>query len=134
MTPSQLNRRLRVMLEGEKPHTISIQRFIKRAGKHRWQAIEDVTALLSGEKDSVFVDGDPPAWVSLATSKKPTKRERQYKHIVASEVAAGKSKHVAERIGAATVNKLRAKRAANGEGPALVGQGGSRRQWWPGKR
>lgn len=124
-------------------------------------------------------------------TKKPTTRERQFKHVLASERAAGKSKEVATRIAAATVNKRRAALASGllevtpeGEAPfqtsvvefcadnaededacarvrrlrvgatavlgggaapvfevtkvrargtKLVGQGGSRRQWYPGK-
>lgn len=72
-------------------------------------------------------------------------RQRQFRHIVASLLARGRSRRQAEAIAAATVNKYRA-RLARGylrcrkrrcswrKGPRLVAQGGSRNQWWPGKK
>src|SRR3990167_8258102 len=66
-------------------------------------------------------------------SRRPSKRERQYKHVLASERAAGRSESTATRIAAATVNKTRRRLARKGRGPQLVTEGGSRRQWYPGK-
>lgn len=65
--------------------------------------------------------------------KRPSKRERQFKHILASELAAGESESTAVAIAAATVNKTRAKLARSGKGPKLIKDGGSRRQFYPGK-
>ena len=78
-----------------------------------------------------------------------SKRERQYEHVLASYLKRGYSKKVARSRAAATVNKYRA-RLARGyrackrrrgrswcttkRGPQLVTRGGSRRQWYPGKR
>lgn len=78
-----------------------------------------------------------------------TKLERMEKHVFESLLEAGRSPEVAKKIAAATVNKYRAERAAGKKvckgkgakrtcktvrGPKLVGQGGSRRQWYPGKK
>lgn len=60
-------------------------------------------------------------------------RERQFKHIVESLTAKGVPFRKAEGIAAATVNKYRAAKAKRG-GTQLVGKGGSRQQWYPGKR
>ena len=74
---------------------------------------------------------------------------RMMRHIVESEIDRGRSPEVAARIAAATVNKRRAQLARGKlvcktrrgrvtctvkRGPKLVGQGGSRRQWYPGKK
>lgn len=64
---------------------------------------------------------------------KMSKLERQFKHILESSLDRGKPYEVAVRIAAATVNKQRAKHSRKGDGPKLVGKGGSRRQWYPGK-
>lgn len=64
---------------------------------------------------------------------RPPVRERHYKHIVARYVEAGEPIEVAERIAAAVVNKYRRRLAEEGRGPKLVTEGGSRRQWYPGK-
>lgn len=61
-----------------------------------------------------------------------TKRERQYKAILVGELTRGKSPKTAKRIAAATVNKTRARLAKKG-GTKLVGEGGGRQQWYPGK-
>ena len=79
-------------------------------------------------------------------------RERQFKHVLESAIDAGKSWKDAQALAARVVNKERArlargkpvckpsKRSHNGtycrvkQGPELVTRGGSRRQWYPGKR
>lgn len=81
--------------------------------------------------------------------RRVTKRERQYRHILASLLGRGLSRKRAEAIAAATVNKYRAKLARGYfrckkrrgrkicrrvRGPRLVTRGGSRNQWWPGKK
>lgn len=66
--------------------------------------------------------------------KVPLKLERMYKRILESLLDRGRSLKVAERIAAATVNKRRARLARVRRGPRLVSRGGSRRQWYPGKR
>ena len=74
-----------------------------------------------------------------------TRLERMYRHVLESEMARGRSYKVARRIAAATVNRHRAARARGrtvcrsvycryDQGPALIGEGGSRRQWYPGKK
>lgn len=75
-------------------------------------------------------------------------RERQFKHILESYLDRGFSLKVATHRAAATVNKYRSelsrgKRVCRGKkkkrscrvkrGPQLIGRGGSRRQWYPGK-
>jgi hypothetical protein len=69
----------------------------------------------------------PQVWTKLS------KRERQYKHVLSGSLASGKTPKTAVRIAAATVNKTRARLAKTGKGAALIGSGGSRRQWYPGK-
>ena len=77
-------------------------------------------------------------------------RERQYKHVLEAALDAGKSWKDAQALAARVVNKERSrlargkvvcrKRGRNGvycrvkQGPQLVTRGGSRRQWYPGKR
>lgn len=72
----------------------------------------------------------------MARSKLATMgpRERQYHHVLEALINSGKPFLVAERIAAAVVNKQRAKDAATGKGPQLITKGGSRRQFYPGKR
>ncbi len=78
-----------------------------------------------------------------------SRRERMYKHVLESYLDRGYSLRTATARAAATVNKYRA-RLARGvrtctkrgrrkvcrtkRGPRLVTRGGSRRQWYPGKR
>lgn len=69
----------------------------------------------------------------MSKHRSAPKLERMYAHILESSLDRGKTLKVAKRIAAATVNKHRAKRAKTG-GPKLVGKGGSRRQWYPGKK
>lgn len=84
----------------------------------------------------------------------PTKLERMFKHVLESSLDQGHSLARAEQIAASTVNKHRAslargritckpRRKPNGRtvvhcrvarGPKLVRDGGSRRQWYPGKK
>ncbi len=79
----------------------------------------------------------------------PLKLERMYRHIVESYLDRGLSLKTAEARAAATVNKRRAvlsrgKRTCRRKrgreycrtqrGPKLIGRGGSRRQWYPGKK
>jgi hypothetical protein len=79
----------------------------------------------------------------------PIKLQRMYKHILESYLDRGLSPKEAARRAAATVNKRRASLASGKRicktrrrrrvcriirGPRLVGRGGSRRQWWPGKK
>jgi hypothetical protein len=63
-----------------------------------------------------------------------TKRQRMYKHILESALDRGMDFYGAQRLAAATVNKFRARSASRHKGPKLVGRGGSRRQWYPGKK
>lgn len=65
--------------------------------------------------------------------KRRPKLERMWKAIVRSQRRAGKSLKTAHRVASATVNKYRSKLARKKRGPKLVGKGGSRRQWYPGK-
>lgn len=71
-----------------------------------------------------------------AAAKKavPNIRERQFKHILESCLDRGYSLDDAVEIAARTVNKYRAKLSRKKQGPRLVTKGGSRRQWWPGKK
>ena len=93
----------------------------------------------------------------------PDRRERQYKHVLESALDRllargepfGDALRRAKETAARTVNKLRAKRATGrtickpdrrmkrgqraircrvDRGPKLVGKGGSRRPWYPGKK
>jgi len=135
LTKAQLNRRLRVTPEGGKPRITTARKFLKETA-HLEDLTSEVADLIKGERDSFIMQGKRKGevtWVALAAAPKPGKRERQYKHVLAGELAAGKSEKAATRIAAATVNKFRAARAASGQGPALVTEGGSRRQWYPGK-
>ena len=68
----------------------------------------------------------------MSKHRLPT-RERQYKHILESYLDRGMPYHVAVKIAAATANKTRARLAKAHRGPKLVGRGGSRHQWYPGK-
>jgi len=63
-----------------------------------------------------------------------SKTERQYHHIVESYIDKGFSYDAAVARAAPTANKQRAKRAREGTGPKLVGKGGGRQQFYPGKR
>ncbi len=63
-----------------------------------------------------------------------TTRERQYHHILERELDAGKPFKKAQSIAAGVVNKYRARQAAKHRGPKLITKGGSRRQWYPGKK
>lgn len=80
---------------------------------------------------------------------KLTRLERMYQHIVESYIDRGYSLKTAKARAAATVNKHRSqlaqgkrvckvrrgrKRCRTMRGPRLVTKGGSRRQWYPGKR
>ena len=56
------------------------------------------------------------------------------KHILESMLDHGVPLKVALGRAAATVNKYRAKLARTRRGPRLVTEGGSRRQWYPGKK
>ncbi len=68
------------------------------------------------------------------------RRARMYRHILESYLDRGRSLAEAEKLAAATTNKYRAAHACRGRkcrrgsGPRLVGAGGSRVQWWPGKQ
>lgn len=74
-----------------------------------------------------------------------TRRRRQYEHILDSFLERGMSMKLARKRAAMTVNAYRSRlatgywrckkrRCAWKKGPRLVGHGGSRNQWWPGKR
>jgi hypothetical protein len=78
-----------------------------------------------------------------------SKRERQYKHVLERALSDGLPLAEAQALAARVVNKERAARAKGKlvcrptrkgvychveQGPQLVGQGGSRRQWYPGKK
>jgi hypothetical protein len=63
-----------------------------------------------------------------------TRLQRMYKHILEASLDRGLDLTTAKRIAAGKVNQYRAKQAKAGKGPKLVGQGGSRRQWYPGKK
>lgn len=60
-------------------------------------------------------------------------RARQFKHVLESALSRGATIAAAEELAARVTNKQRA-RSARAEGPQLVSRGGSRRQWYPGKR
>lgn len=81
--------------------------------------------------------------------RKMTKLERMFVHVLESYLERGYSLKTAKSRAAATVNKRRAalsrglrsckvkrgrRRCRILRGPRLVTRGGSRRQWYPGKR
>ncbi len=62
-----------------------------------------------------------------------SKRERQYKKVLKSLLDRGTPEEKAPGIAGAVVNKTRAQFSKDGRGPKLLSEGGSRRQYYPGK-
>ena len=121
-------KQLAVEPEDEKVFLTTVREFIRDNVEMDATEKRAIRALKPGDSPIIFGGGAAPFFKVWS----PSRRERQFKHVLASELAAGKSKKVATRIAAATVNKARAKAAKKGD-PKLVGDGGSRRQWYPGK-
>lgn len=128
---SALTDRLLVSFDGETPHETTVRSFCSDNAGDR-SLCRRARALSRGEH-FVAGGGAAPRVAVVHLPANATKRERQYKHVLASSLASGKPEKVAVRIAAATVNKYRAEHAGD-DGPRLVTEGGSRRQWFPGKK
>ncbi len=119
--------------EDEAPFLTTVADFLREnrhagsrgAGLLHSSDIRAIRAMRAGDSPLTF--GNVRVWV-------PSKRERQYVHVLASLLEQGRSEKVAKRIAGAVANKTRAKLARQGRAPKLVSDGGTRRQWYPGKR
>jgi hypothetical protein len=67
-------------------------------------------------------------------SRDLTRIQRMFKHIVENYLDRGYSVKDAEKRAAMTVNRYRAKSAKKHKGPKLISKGGTRHQWYPGKK
>jgi hypothetical protein len=120
---------LAVEFEGDEPFLTQESDFL-RENAFPQGTVKKIRALREGDGPVVFGGGA----ATMVKVWRPTKRERQYRHIYAEARASGASARRAKSLAAAVTNKRRALLARKHRGPKLVGCGGSRRQWFPGKR